>query len=153
MAGSTILSRLSSSRLKALPVKLKSSKPVLPTISPLKSSSQSQFSSASSSSSSSSVKRISGIPSGAELLNLNDAFAQCGCFGSPQIISCYRISELGFDSSRYLYAFITAPVVSVCLKCKVIVKVYVPCSTSASLVISVNDLRSMSLDGKFAVSG
>ncbi|KHG04790.1 hypothetical protein F383_28980 [Gossypium arboreum] len=62
MAGSTILSRLSSSRLKALPVKLKSSKPVLPTISPLKSSSQSQFSSASSSSSSSSVKRISGIP-------------------------------------------------------------------------------------------
>ncbi|KAB2024775.1 hypothetical protein ERO13_D06G094200v2 [Gossypium hirsutum] len=58
MAGSTILSRLSSSRLKALPVKLKSSKPVLPTISPLKSSSQSQFSSASSSSS---VKRISGI--------------------------------------------------------------------------------------------
>ncbi|TYI22552.1 hypothetical protein ES332_A06G111600v1 [Gossypium tomentosum] len=64
MAGSTILSRLSSSRLKALPVKLKSSKPVLPTISPLKSSSQSQFSSASSSSSSSSsLKRISGIPS------------------------------------------------------------------------------------------
>ncbi|KAG4195130.1 hypothetical protein ERO13_A06G094700v2 [Gossypium hirsutum] len=65
MAGSTILSRLSSSRLKALPVKLKSSKPVLPTISPLKSSSQSQFSSASSSSSSSSsssLKRISGIP-------------------------------------------------------------------------------------------
>ncbi|TYJ29952.1 hypothetical protein E1A91_A06G101700v1 [Gossypium mustelinum] len=62
MAGSTILSRLSSSRLKALPVKLKSSKPVLPTISPLKSSSQSQFSSASSSSSSS-LKRISGIPS------------------------------------------------------------------------------------------
>ncbi|TYJ29951.1 hypothetical protein E1A91_A06G101700v1 [Gossypium mustelinum] len=61
MAGSTILSRLSSSRLKALPVKLKSSKPVLPTISPLKSSSQSQFSSASSSSSSS-LKRISGIP-------------------------------------------------------------------------------------------
>ncbi|XP_012452592.1 protein NONRESPONDING TO OXYLIPINS 2, mitochondrial isoform X2 [Gossypium raimondii] len=58
MAGSTILSRLSPSRLKALPVKLKSSKPVLPTISPLKSSSQSQFSSASSSSS---VKRISGI--------------------------------------------------------------------------------------------
>ncbi|MBA0777754.1 hypothetical protein Gotri_005732, partial [Gossypium trilobum] len=58
MAGSTILSRLSSSRLKALPVKLKSGKPVLPTISPLKSSSQSQFSSASSSSS---VKRISGI--------------------------------------------------------------------------------------------
>ncbi|KAB2077454.1 hypothetical protein ES319_A06G101800v1 [Gossypium barbadense] len=64
MAGSTILSRLSSSRLKALPVKLKSSKPVLPTISPLKSSSRSQFSSASSSSSSSSsLKRISGIPS------------------------------------------------------------------------------------------
>ncbi|KAB2077455.1 hypothetical protein ES319_A06G101800v1 [Gossypium barbadense] len=63
MAGSTILSRLSSSRLKALPVKLKSSKPVLPTISPLKSSSRSQFSSASSSSSSSSsLKRISGIP-------------------------------------------------------------------------------------------
>ncbi|KAH1056710.1 hypothetical protein J1N35_034775 [Gossypium stocksii] len=140
MAGSTILSRLSSSRLKALPVKLKSSKPVLPSVSPLKSSSQSQFSSAASSSSSS-VKRISGISSGAELLNLNDAIAQCGCFGSPQIISCYRNSELGFDSSRYLYAFITA------------LLVYVRCSTSASLVISINDLCSMSLDGKFAVSG
>ncbi|XWS17730.1 hypothetical protein CRYUN_Cryun33cG0092300 [Craigia yunnanensis] len=53
MAGSTFLSRLSSSRLKALPFKLKSNKSVLPTISPLNSSSQSQVSS--------SMKRISGI--------------------------------------------------------------------------------------------
>ncbi|XWS72558.1 hypothetical protein CRYUN_Cryun02cG0050100 [Craigia yunnanensis] len=53
MAGSTILSRLSSARLKALPLKLKSNKSVLPTISPLNSSSQSQVAS--------SVKRISGI--------------------------------------------------------------------------------------------
>ncbi|OMO91026.1 hypothetical protein COLO4_18682 [Corchorus olitorius] len=54
MAGSTILSRLSSSaRLNAIPLKLKSNKSVLPTISPLKSSSQSQVSS--------SAKRISGI--------------------------------------------------------------------------------------------
>ena len=53
MAGSTILSRLSSARLKALPFKLKSNKSVLPTISPLNSSSQSQVAS--------SVKRISGI--------------------------------------------------------------------------------------------
>ncbi|KAK8597507.1 hypothetical protein V6N13_094912 [Hibiscus sabdariffa] len=59
MAGSTILSRLSSARVKALPLKLKSNKSVLPTVSPLKSSTQSQFSS--SSSSSSSVNRISGI--------------------------------------------------------------------------------------------
>ncbi|XP_022730182.1 uncharacterized protein LOC111285158 isoform X2 [Durio zibethinus] len=54
MAGSTILSRLSSVRLKAFPPKLKSKKSVLPTISPLNSSSQPQVSS--------SVKRISGIP-------------------------------------------------------------------------------------------
>ncbi|KAL4282802.1 hypothetical protein GQ457_16G001110 [Hibiscus cannabinus] len=56
MAGSTILSRLSSARVKALPLKLKSNKSVFPTVSPLKSSTQSQFSS-----SSSSVNRISGI--------------------------------------------------------------------------------------------
>ncbi|XVE97556.1 hypothetical protein REPUB_Repub03eG0029400 [Reevesia pubescens] len=53
MASSTILSRLSSARLKVLPFKLKSNKSVLPTISPLNSTSQSQVSS--------SVKRISGI--------------------------------------------------------------------------------------------
>ncbi|KAE8735230.1 Ubiquitin carrier protein E2 21 isoform 1 [Hibiscus syriacus] len=53
MAGSTILSRLSSARLKALPLKLKSNKSALPTVSPLKSSTQSQVSS--------SVNRISGI--------------------------------------------------------------------------------------------
>ncbi|XWS26321.1 hypothetical protein CRYUN_Cryun26dG0022000 [Craigia yunnanensis] len=53
MAVSTILSRLSSARLKALPFKLKSKNSMLPTISPLNSSSQSQVSS--------SVKRISGI--------------------------------------------------------------------------------------------
>ncbi|XP_022750184.1 uncharacterized protein LOC111299325 [Durio zibethinus] len=53
MAGLTILSRLSSPRVKALPFKLKCSKSVLPTISPLNSSSQSQVSS--------SVRRISGI--------------------------------------------------------------------------------------------
>ncbi|XWS70332.1 hypothetical protein CRYUN_Cryun03dG0039000 [Craigia yunnanensis] len=53
MAGSTILSGLSSARLKALPFKLKSNKSVLPTISPLNSSSQSQVAS--------SMKRISGI--------------------------------------------------------------------------------------------
>ncbi|KAK8509279.1 hypothetical protein V6N13_062330 [Hibiscus sabdariffa] len=54
MAGSTILSRLSSARVKALPLKLKSNKSVLPTVSPLKSSTPSQVSS-------SSVNRISGI--------------------------------------------------------------------------------------------
>lgn len=53
MAGSTVLSRLSSARLMALPLKLKSNKSVLPTISPLNSSSQPQVAS--------SVKRISGI--------------------------------------------------------------------------------------------
>ncbi|KAK6249072.1 hypothetical protein QUC31_020637 [Theobroma cacao] len=53
MAGSTILSRLSSARLNALALKLKSNKSVVPTISPLKPSSQSQVSS--------SVKRITGI--------------------------------------------------------------------------------------------
>ncbi|GLT85419.1 hypothetical protein SLE2022_036090 [Rubroshorea leprosula] len=54
MAGSTIVSRLSSStRLPALTVKLKTSGSVLRTISPLKSSSPSQVSS--------SMKRISGI--------------------------------------------------------------------------------------------
>ncbi|XP_021275726.1 uncharacterized protein LOC110410395 isoform X1 [Herrania umbratica] len=53
MAGSTILSRLSSARLNALALKLKSNKSVLPTISPLKPSSQSLVSS--------SVKRITGI--------------------------------------------------------------------------------------------
>ncbi|GMJ15892.1 hypothetical protein HRI_005258400 [Hibiscus trionum] len=53
MAGSTILSRLSSARVKALPLMLKSNKSVLPTVSPLKSSTQSQVSS--------SVNRISGI--------------------------------------------------------------------------------------------
>ncbi|GKV03406.1 hypothetical protein SLEP1_g15711 [Rubroshorea leprosula] len=54
MASSTIVSRLSSStRLPALTVKLKTSGSVLPTISPLKSSSPSQVSS--------SMKRISGI--------------------------------------------------------------------------------------------
>ncbi|XP_039017106.1 protein NONRESPONDING TO OXYLIPINS 2, mitochondrial-like [Hibiscus syriacus] len=53
MAGSTIISRLSSARLKSLPLKLQSNKSVLPTVSPLKSSSQFQVSS--------SVNRISGI--------------------------------------------------------------------------------------------
>ncbi|KAL4297718.1 hypothetical protein GQ457_12G020630 [Hibiscus cannabinus] len=53
MAGSTIISRLSSARLKALPLKLKSNKSFLPTVSPLESSFQSQASS--------SVNRISGI--------------------------------------------------------------------------------------------
>ncbi|MBA0810614.1 hypothetical protein Gohar_002586 [Gossypium harknessii] len=129
MAGSTILSRLSSSRLKALPVKLKSSKPVLPTISPLKSSSQSQFSSASSSSSS--VKRISGISR------------------LPVELSCL-ISMMPLHSavaSARLRSFLAIESQSWGLIPQV------PCSTSASLVISINDLRSMSLDGKFAVSG
>ncbi|XP_022754586.1 uncharacterized protein LOC111302935 [Durio zibethinus] len=53
MAGSTILSRLSSARLKALPFKLKSNKSGLPMISPLNSSSQTEVAS--------SVKRISAI--------------------------------------------------------------------------------------------
>ncbi|KAE8658103.1 Ubiquitin carrier protein E2 21 isoform 1 [Hibiscus syriacus] len=53
MSGSNIISRLSSARLKSLPLKLKSNNSVLPTVSPLKSSSHSQVSSP--------VNRISGI--------------------------------------------------------------------------------------------
>ncbi|XP_021275727.1 uncharacterized protein LOC110410395 isoform X2 [Herrania umbratica] len=68
MAGSTILSRLSSARLNALALKLKSNKSVLPTISPLKPSSQSLVSS--------SVKRITGISR--YLLAFITAHSVCG---------------------------------------------------------------------------
>ncbi|KAK2661195.1 hypothetical protein Ddye_007728 [Dipteronia dyeriana] len=54
MAGSSILSRLSSSRLPSLSLKLRTKKSIAPTISPLLSSSQSHVSS--------SVKRISRLP-------------------------------------------------------------------------------------------
>ncbi|KAA3477554.1 protein NUCLEAR FUSION DEFECTIVE 6, chloroplastic/mitochondrial-like [Gossypium australe] len=119
MAGSTILFRLSSSRLKALPVKLKSSKPVLPTISPLKSSSQSQFSSASSSS----VKRISGISRlPVELSSLISMMPLHSAVASARLRSFLAIESQSWGlipqglsiystHGMYLYAFITAPVI------------------------------------------
>lgn len=35
------------------------------------------------------------------MLGFNDATAQCDSFGSPEIDPLRRVSELGFNSSRY----------------------------------------------------
>ncbi|KAF7149837.1 hypothetical protein RHSIM_Rhsim02G0180900 [Rhododendron simsii] len=54
------------------------------------------------------------ITGGGEVLGFNDATAQCDSFGSPEIDPLCRVSELGFNSSRYFLTFMKSPLSQLC---------------------------------------
>ncbi|KAM7485633.1 hypothetical protein LguiA_001642 [Lonicera macranthoides] len=114
MASSKMVSRLSS-RIQPLLLKLNNKKTSSSSISPNNTSSIFNSTFPSQASASSTRNCISRFPvelifvtSGVEQLVNDGAVAQCDSIGTVTIKVVHRVSELGFNSSRHLIAFMMA---------------------------------------------